>query len=252
MNEQVLFLDDPNNCPADIQESRKHIITTPDGDSSFFPLASTTPHIEERLMRYKQANELCLPLSSTVVLKRKKEMVYVPLDLKNNLTTDASVDSRAYVSRIAQDELATIKQKAPNNFFKINDPPNFQKQIANGQLEEPLATTTLKFDFGDNTFAEHFVVLKKLTGPIIGLQFLRNNNVVIDTTHGLIHFPHLTMQIKTTSEMSAKPQYVLTDDTLTIPPRTTKTVTAFVDNPSEWNTAGTVTPLEKLRKLLVR
>ena len=160
VNEQVLFLDDPNNCPADIQESRLHIITTPDGDSSIFPFASTTPHIEERLMRYEQTNELCLPLSSAVVLKRKQEMLYVHMDLKNNLTTDALVDSRAYVSKIAQ-ELATIKQKAPNNFFKINDPPNFQKQIANGQLEKPLATTTLKFDFGDNTFAEHFVVLKK-------------------------------------------------------------------------------------------
>ena len=32
---------------------------------------------------------------------------------------------------------------------------------------------------------------------------------------------------------------------MTIPPRTTKTVTAFVDNPSEWETTGTMTPLEK-------
>ena len=45
--------------------------------------------------------------------------------------------------------------------------------------------------------------------------------------------------------MSAKLQAVLTDDLLTIPPRTTKTITAFVDHTSEWNTTGTVTPLEK-------
>ena len=88
--------------------------------------------------------------------------------------------------------------------------------------------------------------MKKLTGPIIGLHFMRNNSVVIDTTHGLIHFPHLTMQIKTTSsETSTKPQPVVTDDTLTIPPTTTKTITAFADHPSKWNTTGTVTPLEK-------
>ena len=73
-----------------------------------------------------------------------------------------------------------------------------------------------------------------------------NNSVVIDTTHGLIHFPHLTMQIKTaSSEMNTGPQPVITDDALTIPPTTTKTITAFVDHPSKWKTTGTVTPLEK-------
>ena len=49
--------------------------------------------------------------------------------------------------------------------------------------------------------------------------------------------------------MSANPQVVLTDDALTIPSRTTKTVTAFVDHPSEWNTIGTVTPLERFTEI---
>ena len=75
---------------------------------------------------------------------------------------------------------------------------------------------------------------------------MRNNSVLIDTTHGLIHFPHLTMQVKTTSsETTTKPQPVIMDGDLTIPPATTKTVTAFIDHPSKWNTTGTVTPLEK-------
>ena len=138
------------------------------------------------------------------------------------------------------------KKKAPNIFLKIDDPPNFQIQIAIGQLEKPLATTTLRFEPRDNNFAEHFVVMKKLTGPIIGLHFLRNKSVVIDTTHGLIHFPHLTMQVNTaSSETTTKPQPVITDDALTIPPTTTNTITAFVDHPSKWNTTGSVTPLEK-------
>ena len=139
----------------------------------------------------------------------------------------------------------TTKQRAPNNNFKINEPPNFQTQVANGQSEKPLALDTLNFDIGGKTFAAHLVSMKKQLGPIIVLHFLRKNSVVIDTTHDLIHFPHLTMQIKSTLEMSAKPQAVLTDDVLTIPPSTTKIVTAFVDHPSEWNTTSTVTPLEK-------
>ena len=142
--------------------------------------------------------------------------------------------------------METIKQKAPNNILKIDDPPNFQIQVANGQLEKPLSTAMLKFENGNNSFAEHFVVMKKLTGPILGLHFMRNNSVVIDTTHGLIHFPHLTMPFKTaSSETTTKPQPVITEEALTIQPTTTKTITAFIDHPSKWNTTGTVTPLEK-------
>ena len=170
----------------------------------------------------------------------------MPLDFENNLTVDALVDSGAFVKAIAENELDTIKEKAPNSFLKIHDPPNFQKQAAKCQLEIPLATATLKCEIGDNPFAEHLVVMKKITGPQIELHFTKNNSVVIDTRHGLIHFPHLTMQVKTAShETTAKPQPVVTDDALTIPPTTTKTVTAFVDHPSKWNTTGTVTPLEK-------
>ena len=221
-------------------------MTTPNGDTATPLLTTATPLIEERLVRDEQTNEVYLPLTSTVVLKRKQEMLYVPLDFENNLTVDSLVDSGAFVSAIAQDDLDTIKNKAPNNILKIDDPPNFQIQVANGQLEKPLSTTTLKFEIGDNSFAEHFVVMKKLTGPILGLHFMRNNSVVIETTHGLIHFPHLTMQFKTaSSQTTTKPQPVITDNALTIPPTTTKTITAFIDHTSKWNTTGTVTPLEK-------
>ena len=81
---------------------------------------------------------------------------------------------------------------------------------------------------------------------------MRNNSVVIDTTHGLIHFPHLTMQVKTaSSETTTKPHPVIPVDALTIPPTTTKTITAFVDHPSKWNTTGTVTPLEKFTETAI-
>ena len=139
-----------------------------------------------------------------------------------------------------------IQQQAPSNILKIDDPPNFQIQVANGQLEKPTATATLKFDIGDHIFEVHFVVMKNLTGPIVGLHFMKRNSVVLDTTHGLIHFPHLTMQVKSaSSQASAKPQPVLIHDSITITKRTTKTITAFVDHSLECNTTGTVTPVEK-------
>ena len=245
-NEPVPFLDCPKNSSTNTQNTKQHVVTTPNGFTTTPPLTIATPLIEEGLVRDEQTNEVYLPLTSTVVLKRKQEMLYVPLDFENRLTVDALVDSGAFVSAIAQDDLETIKQKAPNNILKMDDPPNFQIQVANGQLEKPLPTATLKFEIGDNPFAEYFVVMKKLTGPIIGLHFMRNNSLVIDTTHGLIHFPHLRMEVKrTSSETTTKPQPVITDEALTIPPTTTKTITAFIDHPSQWNTTGTVTPLEK-------
>ena len=75
---------------------------------------------------------------------------------------------------------------------------------------------------------------------------MRHNSVVIDNTHGLIHFPHLTMQAKKAAiETTAKPQPVLIQDNTTVPPMKTKTITAFVDHPSEWQTTGTATPVGK-------
>ena len=75
------------------------------GDDSLSPPAITISQIEERLVRDDSTNELYMPLSSTIVLKRKKEMLYVPLDFENGLTMDALVDSGAYVSAIAQKSL---------------------------------------------------------------------------------------------------------------------------------------------------
>ena len=60
-----------------------------------------------------------------------------------------------------------IKQQVPSNILKIDKLPNFQIQVAIGQLEKPIATNALKFDNADHIFAEHFVVMKNITGPVI-------------------------------------------------------------------------------------
>ena len=140
-----------------------------------------------------------------------------------------------------------IKQQAPANIFKIEDPPNFWIYEANGQLRKPPTTATLNFDYGDHTSAKHFVVMNNLTGSIIGVHFIKHSGVVIDTTHGLIHFPFLAIQIiSNPSEVSAKSQAFFNDDALKISSMTTKKITAFVDHPSEWNITGTLTTLQKL------
>ena len=172
-----------------MQRSQADTTTYDSGNANISSPKKTTSHIQKRLVSNDIANELYMPLSSTNVLKRKKEMLYVPLSFEDGSTIDALVESVAYVT-MPQKELDVIKQQAPSNILKLDDTPNFQIQVANGQLEKPIATATLEFDFQDHIFAEHFVVLMNLTGLIIGLHFIIHNTVAIDTTHGPMHFPH--------------------------------------------------------------
>ena len=103
------------------------------GDDNNADPRKTTSRIEERLVRDDINKELYMPLSSTIVLKRKKEMFYVPLDFENGLTIDALVDSGTYVSAIAQKQFDIIKQQVPSNILNIDDTPNIQIQVANIQ-----------------------------------------------------------------------------------------------------------------------
>ena len=100
-NESVPLLDCSSNSSTKTQKTEQHVVTTLNGDTTTPPLTTATPLIEEGLVRDEQTNEVYLPLTSTVFLKRNQEMLYVPLDFENNLTVDALVDSGAFVSAIA-------------------------------------------------------------------------------------------------------------------------------------------------------
>ena len=103
-NDLVPFLDCSKNSSTNTQNTEQHVVTTPNGDTTTPPLTTATPLIEERLVRDEQTNEIYLQLTSTVVQKRKQEMLYVPLGFENNLTVDALVHSGAFVSAITQDD----------------------------------------------------------------------------------------------------------------------------------------------------
>ena len=94
-------------------------MTIPTGNAKTPPLTTATPLIEEGLVRDEQTSGVYLPLTSTVNLKRKQEMLYVPRDFENNLTVDALVDSKAFVSAIDWNDLHAIKEKARILFSKL-------------------------------------------------------------------------------------------------------------------------------------
>ena len=96
----------PVQCPKkqqnEIQRNETDITTYDKGDDNISPPEKTASQIEERFVRDDITNEFYMPLSSAIVLKRKKEILYVPLGFKNGLTIDALVNSGAYVSAKAQ------------------------------------------------------------------------------------------------------------------------------------------------------
>ena len=79
----VLSLNDSKKPSSEIQRYQTDMTICDSGDSNLAPPPITISQIEERLVRDDSTNELYMPLSSTIVLKRKKEMLYVPLDFKN-------------------------------------------------------------------------------------------------------------------------------------------------------------------------
>ena len=60
-------------------------------------------------------------------------------------------------------DLKGIKQHALTNNFRIDDPLNFEIQVANGQSQKRRATAIFYFDFRDQIFPELSVIMKNLT-----------------------------------------------------------------------------------------
>ena len=121
-------------------------------------------------------------------------MLSAPMDF-NNLSVDALVDSGALVNCLPESEYQKIKSVSPDNILKEMEPPAFKLPVANGDIDTPTKTVQLQFELGDWTFKETFIGATKMTGPILGLTFLKNKTAILDVSQALLHFPHLTYAI---------------------------------------------------------
>ena len=137
-----------------------------------------------------------VPLTTNLGLKYKRRMLYFPMDF-GELTLDGLVDTGALSSAIPEADLREIRLLAPQSIVKEGPAPNFQIVVANGQLETPKSTVELKFEVGDIEFHEIFIVMEKLTSPLIGLSFLQRNKTILDMRQGVLKFPFFSMQLKT-------------------------------------------------------
>ena len=160
-----------------------------------------------------------VPLITNLGLKYKRRMLYFPMDF-GELTLDDLVDTGAPSSAIPEADLRKIGLLAPQSIVKDGPAPNFQIMVANEQLETPKSTVELKFEVGDIEFHEIFIVMEKLTSPLIGLPFLQRNNTILDMRQGVLNFPFFSMQLKTADHKYTNVmEPICIREDVTIPPK---------------------------------
>ena len=135
------------------------------------------------------------PLSTNLPLKNKRKMLYFRMDF-GELNIDGLIDTGALSGAIPEADLRKIRLLAPHTILNEGPPPEFQIRVANGQLKTPIATVELRFEVGDITFREKFIVMTNLTSPLIGLLFLQGNSSILDMRQGILNFPFFSMQLK--------------------------------------------------------
>ena len=180
-----------------------------------------------------------VPLSTNLGLKIKKRMLYFPMDF-GELTLDGLIDTGpvsmspsnvsspksigkynirpppgAHSSAIPE---ADPRKIAPQPIVKEGPAPSFQIMVANGDLETPKSSVELKFEVGDIEFHETFIVMEKLSSPIIGLMFLQRNHTLLEMRQGILNFPFFS-QLKTADhKYSNVMEPILNSEDVTIPP----------------------------------
>ena len=144
----------------------------------------------------QERNLSYLPMSTSLTLKRKRHIYYMPMDFQK-LTLDGLIDTGALTSAISEQDLNKIKLIANEAIKDTGPPPNFQIMVANGHLEVSIGTVLLEYEVADFMLRENFIIIGSLPNPLIGLCFLRRNNAVFDVTQGILTFPYLSMQLTT-------------------------------------------------------
>ena len=186
-----------------------------------------------------------IPLMSAITLKKKRTMLFIPLDFENT-RIDALVDSGAYINVISEKDADKMQTEANAIIITRAPPPPFKIQYANTELEKALATYTMRFKIGNYTFEETFIIMTKTSYPIIGLAFLRKHSSILDTTQGTIDFPQIQITLALKDEMqkcNPKPITIKTEEKHTIPAQATRTIHASITVSNDHPITGTIQAL---------
>ena len=81
-------------------------------------------------------------------------MLFLPVEF-NFVKIDALVDSGAYINAISERDAEKLRQNASQCIVIRAPPPPFKVQYANAELEQPLATYTLRSKMGTTPLKKH-------------------------------------------------------------------------------------------------
>ena len=174
--------------------------------------------------------------------KNGQRMLYLPLEF-SEITMDGLVDSGAFFNAMSWSDYNAIKMNSDNIITEEYPQPLFKIECANAQLKQPIATDDIQFNIGSYTFTDTFVILSKTSFPIIGLNFLRNHQAVLETANDTINFPHVEMTLVMTDEMKnckPKPLQIMPEGDQTLSTQQTRTVSAIVITTNTNDVTGTV------------
>ena len=160
----------PNDKPLP-QPTERDIYDSPKKPFSLEDFPVSLNSIKEYVT--EKDGERCIPLHSTIILKKRRRMLYLPLEFGER-TMDGLVDSGAFINAMSWSDYNAIKMNSDNCVKKEYPQPPFKIECANAQLEQPIATADIQFNIGTYTFTDTFVILSKTSFPIIGLNFMRN------------------------------------------------------------------------------
>ena len=198
--------------------------------------------INQHLNVDEENNLTYLNLSTSLVLKHKKHMFYVPMNF-GDVLLDGLVDTGALTSAISQSDLNQISLLSQEAVLNTGPAPAFRIMVANGQLEDPISTVELKFKVADFSFHERFIVMKTLANPLVGLCFLQRNHAIFDTRQGILTFPELSMQLRPGSPSNLRaPTALLAESQFDIQAQTTITVVTKMPHLLDHNASGILVP----------
>ena len=255
--ENIICIEDKAIWPRQTREQRENT-APPSPSTQTAPATAMTaedkgttecpPALPEDLDAIKEfiqhdKNNDYIPLMSAIALKKKKRMLFLPVEF-NAVKNDALVDSGAYINAISERDAEKLGQNASQCI--VNRAPPFKMQYANAELEQPLATYTLRFKIGDYTFEETFIILTQTSFPIIGLAFLRKHAAILDTAQGTIDFPKIQITMALTDERQKRnlePIMIKTEAKHTIPAHPPRTIYASIPVSTEHPITDTIQPL---------
>ena len=150
---------------------------------------------------------------------------------------DALVDSGATISALPLWLYQRIVQRQPEAVTEIPDEiTRYTVTVATADKTRPVMVATIKVTLSDEVYSEKFLILRRMSGPILGNSFLIDHDLWLYSRGKLLKSPALTYQLNmiTTEEgkkkrvKTGKGVPVETSTTITIPPGRYETVTCKI------------------------